>query len=105
MTEKHIRGELLVFAAAPKDENGAAVSPALVQLYLNYKHADDTTSTDIPINMDEDATTSGLFSAIFDTKVCEPGPLFWSIRTISPPAAADGKITIIANAANPDPST
>jgi hypothetical protein len=102
MTEKHIRGELLVFLAEPKDQSGAGVSPALVQLYLNYKHADETTSTDTPIEMAEDATSSGLFAAEFDTKVCEPGPLFWSIRTTSPPAAMDGKIQIIANAANPD---
>jgi hypothetical protein len=45
----------------------------------------------------------GSFHASFDTKVCEPGPLFASVRTESPSAGFDTKVTIIANAANPDP--
>lgn len=101
MTEKHVRGELLVFVAAPKNQNGDAMEPSSVKLYLNYKHADGTVTTDAPLDMA--AETSGVFSSMFDTASCEPGPLFWSIRTASPASAADGKITIIANAANPEP--
>lgn len=102
MAEKHIRGELLVFGATPKDEAGVSVTPSTVKLYLNYKHIDATTAvTDDPITMEQD--TGGHYTAQFDTKVCEAGALFWSIRTTSPAAAQDGKITIVANAANPDP--
>jgi hypothetical protein len=101
MTDKHVRGELLVFVAAPKDQNGEAIEPTSIKLYLNYKHADGTTSTDAPVTMEQE--TTGVFSSMFDTASCEPGPLFWSIRTASPASAADGKVTIVANAANPDP--
>lgn len=90
-----------MFVAAPKDQNGEAMAPTSVRLYLNYKHADGTTSTDAALDMEEE--TTGVFSSMFNTASCEPGPLFWSIRTAAPASAADGKITIIANAANPDP--
>ncbi len=101
MTDKHVRGELLVFHATPMDDDENSVMPATVKLYLNYKHADGTTTTDAPIDMSQ--ATGGTYETAFDTKVCEPAPLFWSIRTTAPPAAADGKIQIIANNANPDP--
>jgi hypothetical protein len=101
MAEKHIRGEMLIFAASPKDELGNSVTPATIRLYLNYKHANGTISTDSPIDMT--LITAGMYETAFDSKVCEPSTLFWSIRTVSPSSAQDGKISIVANAANPDP--
>lgn len=102
MADKHIRGELLVFRATPKDEDGNTVTPSTIKVYLNYKHSDGTTSTDPAINMDPD--TLGQYVAEFDSKVAEPGALFWSIRTTVPASAQDGKITLVANAANPEPA-
>jgi hypothetical protein len=92
---------MLIFVAAPKDELGNSVTPATIKLYLNYKHADGTITTDAPINMI--SVTSGVYEVAFDSKVCEPSTLFWSIRTVNPPSAQDGKISIVANSANPDP--
>lgn len=93
-----------MFVAAPKDENGNAVAPSEIKLYLNYKHEGFTSpSTDAAIDM-ESVTSSDNYEAQFDSKVCMPGTLFWSIRTTGPAAAADGKITIVANLANPDPT-
>lgn len=101
MTEKVVRGQLLVFTSTPKDADGNATSPTSMRLYLNYAHADGVTSTDAPIDMD--AQTDGSYRAEFDTAVAEPGAAFASIRAEAPPAADDIKFTIIANAANPDP--
>lgn len=102
MAEKHFRGELLVFGATPTDENSNSVAPSSVKLYLNYKHsATADATTDTPIDMDQD--TGGHYEAEFDTRVCFPGALFWSIRTTGPASAVDGKIMIVANPANPDP--
>ena len=101
MTEKVVRGQLLVFTSTPRDADGSITTPTSLRLYLNYVHADGTTSTDPPIDMDPQ--TDGSFSASFDTKDAEPGAAFASIRAEAPPAADDIKFTIIANAANPDP--
>lgn len=101
MTDKIVRGQMLTFTAAPKDAAGNLIVPASVSLYINYKHDDDTTSTDAPIAMTQ--LTDGSYFAEFDTEVCLPGALFWSIRCSDPAAAGDGKLTIIANAANPAP--
>ena len=102
MTDKIVRGNLLVFTSTPRDAAGAITSPDSVNLYLNYKHADGTTSTDAPLAMD--ANTDGTWTAEFDTKVCEaPTTLFASIRAVNPSGADDIKINIIANTANPDP--
>jgi hypothetical protein len=101
MTAKVVRGQLLVFNSTPKDADGNVTTPASMRLYLNYVHADGTTSTDPPIDMDPQ--TSGSYRAAFDTKDAEPGAAFASIRAEAPPAADDIKFTIIANAANPDP--
>jgi hypothetical protein len=54
-------------------------------------------------NAEMEKSDDGSFHASFDTKVCEPGPLFASVRTESPSAGFDTMVTIIANAANPDP--
>lgn len=101
-TTKVIRGQLLVFTSVPQDADGNPVVPGTMQLYLNYVHADGITSTDAPIDMDPQ--TDGSFKAEFDTKDSEPGAAFASIRAEGPPAADDIKFTIIANAANPDPT-
>ncbi len=101
MTEKVVRGQLLVFTSTPLDADGAATTPTSLRLYLNYVHADGTTSTDPAIDMDPQ--TDGTYRAQFDTKDAEPGAAFASIRAEGPPAADDIKFTIIANAANPDP--
>lgn len=101
MTEKIVRGTYLTFSSTPKDADGNVVEPDSVKLYLNYVHADETTSTDPPIEMA--IQTDGSFHASFDTEVCEPGPFFASIRAENPAAAEDIKLTITANPANPDP--
>jgi hypothetical protein len=105
MTDKVVRGQLLVFSSTPKDAANNVVSPATMKLYLNYFHADGsptgTVSTDPPIDMDQQ--TDGSFRAEFDTKVAEPGAAFASIRAEGPAAADDIKFTIVANVANPDP--
>lgn len=101
MTDKIVRGALLVFTSRPKDVDGQPVEPGTVRLYLNYVHADETTSTDPPIDME--LQTDGSYRAEFDTSVAEPGPVFASIRTTLPSAADDIKFTLTANVANPDP--
>ncbi len=101
MAEKIVRGQMLIFTSTPKDVNGNPVVPGSMKLYLNYPHADGTTSTDPPIDMDPQ--TDGSYTAEFDTKVAEPGAAFVSVRAEGPPAADDIKFSIIANAANPDP--
>jgi hypothetical protein len=101
MTAKVVRGQLLVFNSTPKDADGNITTPTSMRLYLNYVHADGTISTDPPIDMDPQM--NGSYRAEFDTKVCEPGAAFASIRAEAPPAADDIKLSIIANEANPDP--
>jgi hypothetical protein len=101
MTDKVVRGQLLVFSSTPKDADGNITTPTSLRLYLNYVHADGTISTDPPIDMDPQ--TDGSYRAEFDTKDAEPGAAFASIRAEAPPAADDIKFTITANAANPDP--
>lgn len=102
MTDKIVRGQLLMFTSTPKDVDGNTVVPGSMKLYLNYAHADGSTSTDPPIDME--AQTDGSYIAEFDTKVAEPGAAFVSVRAEGPAAADDIKFTIIANAANPDPT-
>ena len=102
MAEKVVRGQLLTFTATPKDAAGNLIEPATVKLYLNYKHANGTTSTDSAIDMTQ--LSDGSYFAEFDTKVCLPGKLNIHIRTDNPEAAADDSRDIIANAANPAPS-
>ncbi len=102
MTEKIVRGQLLVFTSTPRDADGAITTPTSLRLYLNYVHADGTTYTDDP-PIDMDPQTDGSYRAEWDTKDAEPGAAFASIRAEAPPAAEDIKFTIIANAANPDP--
>ena len=101
MTEKIVRGTLLHFRSVFTGVNGGPAEPDTVKLYLNYVHADGTTSTDAPIIMDQQ--TDGSFHGTFDTSVAEPGAAFASVRAENPSAAEDIKFTITANAANPDP--
>ena len=105
MTEKYVRGQLLVFTSTPRDADGVITTPTSLQLYLNYRHPTDPPegpfTTDTPIDMDPQ--TDGSYRAEWDTKDAEPGAAFASIRAEAPPAADDIKFTIIANAANPDP--
>lgn len=101
MTEKIVRGTLLHFRSVPRGADGEPVEPDSMKLYLNYVHADGTSSTDAPIVMSEQ--TDGSFHATFDTSVAEPGAAFASIRAVNPSAAEDIKFTIVANVANPDP--
>jgi hypothetical protein len=76
------------------------IIPASMSLYLNYPHAaDGLTYTDAPLAMD--LQDNGAIKASFDTKVCEPGTVFASMRGSDPSSAADLKITITANPANP----
>lgn len=99
MTDKFVRGQLLVFTATPTDSLGNAIQPASVKLYLNYPHTDGTSSTDVAIEMD--VQTDGSYVAEFDTADTSPGAAFASIRAETPAGAQDLKFTIIANAANP----
>jgi hypothetical protein len=104
MTAKVVRGQLLVFKSTPKDADVNITTPTSMKLYLNYHHPTDPpgeNTTDPPINMDPQI--DGRYRAEFDTKVCEPGAAFASIRAEAPPAADDIKFTIVANEANPDP--
>ncbi len=101
MTDKVVRGQLLVFTSTPKDADGNTTTPTSLRLYLNYAHADGTIYTDPAIDME--AQTDGSYRAEFNTGVAEPGAAFASIRAEAPAAADDIKFTIIANAANPDP--
>ena len=98
---KVVRGQLLVFNSTPKDADGNVTTPTSMKLWLNYVHADGTSFSDPPIDMDPQI--DGRYRAEFDTKVCEPGAAFASIRAEAPPAADDFKFTIVANEANPDP--
>lgn len=100
MTTKVVRGQLMTFIATPLDSVGAAADPDNVVLYLNYPHADGTSSTDTVTMTDQN---DGTWLAEFDTSAAEPGALFVSLRAISPTAAEDLKYMIIANTANPDP--
>ncbi len=102
MTEKVVRGQLLVFTSTPRDAAGAITTPTSMRLYLNYVHPGQTVATDDP-PIDMDPQTDGSYRAQFDTKDTEPGAAFVSVRAEAPPAADDFKFTIIANAANPDP--
>lgn len=100
MTTKVVRGQKLTFTAAPIDYTGAAVTPDSIKVYINYPHADGTTSTDEPIEM-EYQTDGTVWLAEFDTSDSTPGAAFASIRATNPPGAEDLKFTITANAANP----
>lgn len=101
MTDKIVRGNLLVFTSTPRDAAGLVTTPDSVSLYLDYVHANGIASVDPPLAMDPQ--TDGTWTAQFDTKVCEPGAFFASIRAVNPSGADDMKLQIIANAANPDP--
>ncbi len=100
MATKVVRGQLMTFIATPVDYLGAAANPDSMVLYLNYPHADGTTSTDTVTMADQN---DGTWLAEFDTSVAEPGALFVSVQAEAPSAGQDEKFTIVANAANPDP--
>jgi hypothetical protein len=102
MVTKVVRGEVLTFAAAPLDELGNVITPDAINLYVNYVHADGTTSTDLPIAM-EVSTDGSTWSASFDTSSALPGAAFASLRATSPSGAIDYWFSIVANAANPPP--
>jgi hypothetical protein len=103
MTEKIVRGQLIVFTADPKDPDGNSISPDSVKLYVNYIHESGTSTTD---EIDMDYQTDGTWVAEFDTKVANAGQAFASVRATNPAAAEDFKFTITANIANPvDEST
>lgn len=100
MADKIVRGQLITFYANPKDYLGDAITPEAMKLFLNYKHTDTgATSTD---EIEMDMLTDGTWKGEFDTRVCDPGTVFASIRALAPPAADDIKFTITANAANPN---
>ena len=100
MVTKVVRGEVLTFAAAPTDALGNVVEPTVINLYVNYVHADGTASTDAAIPM-EVSTDGSTWTAEFDTAAAMPGAGFASIRAGSPNGAADFRFSIVANAANP----
>ena len=103
MATKVVRGQLMTFIAEPTDYLGAPVTPDSLTLYLNYVHANGTTSTD-EVEM-ELQTGGGTWQAEFDTSVvgAQGGPLFVSLQAEGPSAAQDEKFTIVANNANPAP--
>jgi hypothetical protein len=101
MTDKIVRGNLLVFTSTPRDAAGNVTTPDSMSLYLEYVHANGVASVDPPLAMDPQTDQS--WTAQFDTKVCKPGAFFASIRAVNPSGSDDMKLQIIANAANPDP--
>ncbi len=99
MATKVVRGQTMTFIATPADALGNTVSPASVKLYINYPHADGTSSTETVVM---DQNTDGTWEADFDTSVSKPGALFVSVQAEGPSAAEDLKFSIVANSANLD---
>jgi len=105
MTTKIVRGQVIVFTAQPKSYTQDPVTPQSVNLYLSYVHAGATQPADdppIPMELQSDGET---WLASFDTQYAEPGAAFASIRSVGPGGAQDFKFSIIANVANPEPTT
>jgi hypothetical protein len=96
---KVTRGQLITFMAAPTNYLDEPVVPSSIEIFLNYKHSDNTVSTDGPISMS--MQTDGSWLAEFDTGDVKPGPLFASLRSSDPPGAQDFNLNVVANNANP----
>jgi hypothetical protein len=101
MTTKVVRGQVITVEAHPHDHAGNPVAPAAMLLYLNYKHANGTVSTDpaIDMEMQPDGLT---WLGSFDSAFAQPGAVFGSIRAELPGLATDFKLQIVSNEANPD---
>jgi len=96
------RGNEVLFTATPLDEDGVAVVPSTITLYLNYVSATGRSGTSIVMDMQ---STSGPWTAEWDTSAANPtaypGIVYYSVRAVSPSASEDGEFELDANPANP----
>ena len=91
------RGNIVKWTATPKDVDGNVTTPVSVTLYLADVNG---VAIGSPLPM---VNIAGAWSVEWDSSAMATTPLFWSIRAVSPSAAADGRIEITANPANPAP--
>ncbi len=96
------RGNEILFTATPLDEDGNAVVPDTITLYLN--HVTATGRTTISIDMDL-SVSGGPWTASWDTAAANPtaypGIVYYSVRAADPSASEDGEFELDANPANP----
>jgi hypothetical protein len=104
MSDVIVRGNVLTVTASPLDADGNPVAPSSVELYLTYMDTTGTETTHGPIAMTSTNTAGTTWTGSFDTSLAMEGPLFGSVRSVSPSAAADFKKRLVANPANPDPT-
>lgn len=103
LIEAFVRGNGFAWSATFKDVSGDDVEPQTAKLYVSYVDAAGARVTADPIDMEP--STSGTWTAFWDSSAANKGRLYWSIRTTEPSAAAEGSFDLAANLANPDPES
>jgi hypothetical protein len=94
------RGNVVTFSAELLDADGNTVTPASVNLYVNYVDEDGNRIIDTIEMVD---TTAGTWEAEWDSSVALKGRVHWSVRSFEPSSAQDDQFQLEANLANPDP--
>ena len=90
------RGNVVTFSAELLDAEGNQVTPASVDLYVNYVDVEGDRVTDT-IDMTE--MTDGTWDAEWDSSVALKGRVHWSVRSTEPSSAQDDQFQLEANLA------
>lgn len=99
-TQRIVRGQTLFVDIEFLDENGAVIT-GLTAATLRLAYDVDGVATVTPLALTN--AGGGHWTAQWDTSVADAGLLFWWAKsTGSPAAAAQGRLRIEANLANPE---
>lgn len=97
----HVRGNEILFTAAPTDADGAPVVPGYVELQLSFING-GSRQNEVYAMTDQ---SDGTFRYVWDSSIADAGRVHWAVRSIDPATAEEGKFNLAANLANQDPST
>jgi hypothetical protein len=95
-----VRGAAVYITVIFKDEAGQTISPSNASIRLQYS-VRNRRKTDI-IALTNDG--GGNWSTVWDSSVSNSGSVeWWAQSADAPKAACQGKFSLAANAANPEP--
>jgi len=92
----YTRGNVIEFPVTFLDANGVEVDPDSAIVKLNFLNSENARET-VEINMQ---SSTGGWSAEWDSSVALPARVYWSAISTSPASAEDGAFELEANLAN-----